>query len=288
MSEEDIFGSDLLSVVAHDLKSPISAVRGYLELLPQAGSLNEVQAKYCARAVAGLDRMEGLITAMLEMSRLEKGEALQYADCDLGIIARSAVDLVEGQARQSGITIHVQIDPGLSLVHGDRRLLGQVINNLLTNAIKYNREQGSIWIVVSNQPDFVRVDIRDNGVGIPEEDQPHIFNQFFRAGNSAKTRASGSGLGLAIVKAIIDKHQGYVWVSSVEEEGSTFSFTVPRKGRQSEGVDMVGAHARQVGEGSDTQDRIIHEASIEESDDIDDNTQESRGSREVDSSSDAV
>lgn len=288
MTDNDIFGSDLLAVVAHDLKSPISAVRGYIELIQQAGALNEVQLKYCGRALAGLERMENLITALLDMARLEKGEALEFADCNLGAIALSAVDLVESLLEQRGITISVQVDDDLSIVRGDRRLLGQVMNNLLTNAIKYNREGGAIAVQVSNQPDFVRVDISDNGVGIPETDQPFVFDQFFRAGNSAQTRASGSGLGLAIVKAIIQKHHGYIWVKSVEGEGSVFSFTIPRKDQLSEGSDEVDVVMHNSGEGSDVRHRTYDEASIEEVDDIDDNTQEARGSKEIDSSSDVV
>lgn len=288
MNGDDILGSDLLAVVAHDLKAPISAVRGYIELIQRAGDLNPLQLKYCDRAMGGLERMEGLINALLEMARLEQGEALKYEDCNLETIIRSAVDLVESLAEQKAVAIHVSLDDDLDVVRGDRGLLGQVFNNLLTNAIKYNRNGGSIQVTASNQSDFVRIDVRDDGVGIPESDQPHVFELFFRAGNSAKTRAAGSGLGLAIAKAIIQKHEGYIWVNSVEGEGSTFSFTIPRKGRLNEGADTLDESARDIGESSDNHRHSYHEASIEEPDGIDDNTQESRGSKEIDSSSDAV
>lgn len=288
MAHDDVFGSDLLAVVAHELKSPISAVRGYIELVGQAGELNEIQTRYCGRALAGLERMEDLIASMLEMARLEKGSKLDFTDCDLGIIMRSALDLVETLAQQRGVTFQVNIEHDLGIVRGDQRLLGQVMTNLLTNAIKYNREKGTVWVNVINQPDFVQVDVRDNGVGIPEDDQPHVFDAFFRAGNSAQTRASGSGLGLAIVRTVIHQHQGYIWVKSAEGEGSIFSFTIPRKDRRREGADIIDEIESSTGEGSDQRQRSEHELSIEEADDVDDNTQEARGQKEIDSSSDVV
>jgi two-component system phosphate regulon sensor histidine kinase PhoR len=288
MAKDDVFSSDLLAVAAHELKAPINAVMGYLELVEQAGEMNEMQLRYCGRAMMALERMEEMITAMLEMSRLEKGASLVVDDCDLGVIVRSAVDLVEPVAQRRGVTFYVQADDDLGIVSGDRRLLGQVMSNLLTNAVKYNQENGTVWVTVTNQPEFVQVDVRDNGLGIPEKDQPHVFDVFFRAANSAQARASGSGLGLAIVRTVIHRHQGYIWLKSVEGEGSLFSFTIPRKDRRREGIDLVGEAERSSGEGSDLRQRGDYEMSIEEADDVDDNTQESRGQKEIDSSSDVV
>jgi signal transduction histidine kinase len=287
MDVDNLFEDDLLMVVAHELKSPISAVRGYIELMQQAGALNEAQSLYSARALDGLERMEQLVLALLELGRLERGDTLTFEDCDLGAIATSAVELVENMARKRGVHIHTQIDPALSLVLGDRYLLGHAISNLLVNAIKYNRENGTVWLTVTNQPDFVRVDVRDTGVGIPQADHGRVFDRFFRAANSAKTRASGSGLGLTIVRTVIQKHQGYIWLKSVEGEGSTFSFTIPRKDQRAEGGDAVSSMVT-TGEGYDVRHRGYHESSLEDIDDVDDNSQEARGSKEIDSSSDEV
>jgi two-component system phosphate regulon sensor histidine kinase PhoR len=288
MANDDVFGSDLLAVAAHEMKAPISAVRGYIELVEQVGELNDMQLRYCNRALDALERMEEMIASMLEMARLEKGGKLEFADCDLGAIMRSAVDLVEPAAQRRGVAVNLTVDDDLGLVSGDRRLLGQVVSNLLTNAVKYNQENGTIWVTVSNQPEFVQVDVRDNGLGIPDKDQPYVFDAFFRAGNSAKTRASGSGLGLAIVRAVIHRHQGYIWLKSAEGQGSTFSFTIPRKDRRREGIDLISEAESSSGEGSDLRHRGEYEPSIEEADDVDDNTQESRGHKEIDSSSDVV
>ena len=285
MTESDILGDDLLSVAAHDLKGPIGAVRGYIELMRQAGSLNETQMRFYDRAMDGLKRMEGLIADLLEFAALEKEGAVTFTECDLKAIVRSVVDLVQGLAEQRQITISVTMDDDLAPVTGDQRLLEHVLNNLLTNAIKYNHDQGQVWVQVTNQPDFVRVDVGDNGMGIPGKDQPFVFDRFFRAANSAQSRMGGSGLGLTIVKAIIQKHQGYIWLKSTEGEGSVFSFTIPRKDRLDEGLEVAGRASR---ESSDVHSQRYHDLSIEEADDIDDNMQEARDSQEIDSSSDVV
>ena len=288
MSDNDLFDLDLVTVVAHDLKSPISAVRGNIELIAQAGSLNESQKHFYDRAMDGLERMETLVASLLEFAALEKDGDLDFSDCDLGMITRGSLDLVESLAEKRQISIVTEIDDDVDMISGDRRLLGQVLSNLLTNAIKYNHEGGRIWVTVANQPDFVRVDVQDNGVGIPEKDQPLVFDRFFRAANSAQTHSAGSGLGLAIVKAIVQKHQGYIWLKSRVGEGSTFSFTMPRKNRMTDSDDRIDEAVAHVGEGNDFRQRSYDEGSIEESDDIDDNTQESRDSNEIDSSNDVV
>ena len=286
MTQDDLSAEDLLAIAAHDLKSPIGAVRGYIELVQQLGELNDRQVHFCGRALAGLERMEGLILSLLDLSRLGSEFRLDLLDCDLGKLAANSLDLIEAEAQERDIAITVQVDDNLGLVQGDPRLLGQVLVNLLTNAIKYNRDGGTIGVTVSNQPEFVRVDVQDNGVGIPEVDQPQVFDRFFRAQNSARTKATGNGLGLSIVKMIVEKHQGYIWFNSVEGEGSTFSFTLPRKGHWHDGGDTDAEADWDAGEGNDSHRQTYHELSIEDHDDVDDNTQEASGSADTDSASD--
>ena len=284
----DFISKDLLADVVHDLKSPLSAVRGYIDLVQQSGPLTDDQERYCDRAFMGLDRMEALIVSILDIVRLEDDVALDFKDCHLDSIITSTVDLVSNLAGKREIVIDIQIEDDLALIRGDKQLLGRAFNNLLTNAIKYNCDGGEIFVTVANQPDFLRVDVRDTGVGIPEQDQEQVFDRFFRASNSAQTRASGSGLGLAIVKAIIQKHGGYIWLQSVEGEGTTFSFTLPRKDKLNGNPDHQQEYVPDIGEGLDSRYLSYDELSIEEADDVDDNTQEARGSSEIDSSNDVV
>lgn len=288
MMTDDFISKDLLADVVHDLKSPLSAVRGYIDLVQQTGPLTEDQEKYCDRAMMGLDRMEVLINSILDIVRLENGGTLAFADCRLDAIIRNGVELVSHLAQKRGISFHVQIEDGLALIEGDQQLLGRAMNNLLTNAVKYNCDGGEIIITAANQPDFLRVDVRDTGVGIPEQDQPYVFDRFYRASNSAQSMANGSGLGLAIVKAIVQKHGGYIWLQSDLGEGTTFSFTLPRKDKRQQHMENPAEQLPIMGEGSDAHYMAYDEHSIEEVDDVDDNTQESRGSSEIDSSSDVV
>ncbi len=184
--------------------------------------------------------------------------------------------------------MEAEIEAQEAVVFGDKRLLGQVISNLLTNAIKYNRDQGRVLVKLQVQPDLVRVDVQDTGFGIPEEDQPHIFERFYRASNPATRQTSGSGLGLTIVKSIIERHSGYLWFESVENEGSRFSFTLPRTRQLSEGADRVVNEGAENGEGRDLRQPLPPEMSIEDHDDVDDNTQEATPLSDTDSSSDEL
>jgi signal transduction histidine kinase len=283
MTDDKLFNDqDLLAIVAHDLKTPITAVRGYIELIERMGELNDKQRHFCQRALLGLDRMENLITSVLDFARLEGDVQMHFVDCDLRPIIQNAVDLLEQAAAIRDITFHVELVPKLSLVIGDPQWLGEVMNNLLSNAIKYNRQGGEVWVNAAHQPGFVRISVRDTGEGIAAEDQGRVFERFFRT-RSARGQAEGSGLGLTIVQAVIEKHGGQIWVESVPGEGSTFTFTVPRKPRT--GKLSAGENQR------DTSSRERHphgEAHIEASDAVNDDAQEASGTSFMDSASELV
>lgn len=280
--------TDLVGMVAHDLKTPISAVRGYIELIQHAGELNEQQRLYCERALGGLDRMELLIAALLDINQIEGETQMNWQHCQLTPIIGGAVDLLETLANQRGIALHVDVDAHLEAVRGDPQRLSQVIHNLLSNAIKYNREGGAVWISAASEPGFVRVSVRDTGIGIAPEDQPHVFDRFFRAAQKTRKPIEGTGLGLSIVRMIIDKHGGYIWVESTPGEGSTFSFTLPKPARTRDGHDRMMEESRH----GESYERSHHagriEVPIEEPDAVDDNLQESNGAVENDSASDLV
>lgn len=274
---------DLLAIVAHDLKTPITAVRGYIELIERTGELNDKQKHFCERALMGLDRMENLITSVLDFARLEGDVEMHFTECDLRQIIENAADLLEQSALRREIVLRIDITPKLGHVTGDPQWLGEVMNNLLSNAIKYNRQGGEVSVKVALQPGFVRVSVRDTGEGISLEDQKRVFDRFFRT-RSAKGQAEGSGLGLTIVRAVIEKHGGQTWVESAPGEGSTFNFTLPRRGRtprqQTTGENQSDSASR---------DRHLHsETTIEASDAVDDDSQEAHGASFMDSASELV
>ena len=233
-SHEDDYYTDLISVVAHDLKTPISAVKGFIDLVQQAGPLNERQQHFSDRALASLDRMEHLIADLLEYTRINRGMKMEPIECDVRGLVADAVELVEELAARREVTIHVHDKSGSLMVMADVRLLSEVLNNLIGNAVKYNRDGGKVDVTVSHDDDNVRVDVRDTGIGIAPDDVPHVFERFFRAKGDSASRVEGSGLGLAIAESVIRQHGGRIWAESVEGEGSTFSFTLPVQGKPSD------------------------------------------------------
>ncbi|MBC7871556.1 MAG: HAMP domain-containing histidine kinase [Chitinophagaceae bacterium] len=229
MTDQD-FDAELINIVAHDLKTPVSAAKGFIDLVQQLGPLNERQLHFSQRALAALDRMEQLIGDLLDFARLEGGVTLKASNCDVSALISDAVDLMEDVAGRRGIKIHIEGVTQKAVVKGDSRLLGQVINNLISNAIKYNRENGRVEIILDRNEDKLRVDIRDTGIGIPPEDIPRVFERFFRSQLGTEAKIEGTGLGLAITRSILQMHGGQIWVESLVGEGSTFSFTLPAKG----------------------------------------------------------
>jgi signal transduction histidine kinase len=198
-------------------------------------------------------------------------------------MVEESVDFLAEQAAQRGIEIRVDVDRRLKPLQADARLLSHVINNLLSNAVKYNQDGGIVWITVSDEANFVQVDVRDTGIGIRVEDQERIFERFYRAQLEKKIRVEGSGLGLAIARTIVEKHRGRIWVESKPGVGSTFSFTLPRQEAADAQIPTEKAASERPPHGFD----LRHGASPSEyMDDVDDNLQEAREINESDSRSD--
>jgi signal transduction histidine kinase len=228
--------NDLLGDVAHDLKTPISAVKGFIELMQHTGPLNERQLHFSERALAGLQHMEQLVTRLLELAWIDADRPLDTHETDLGELISAAVDMLEDQATRRQVTIEVKIDPKLGMIQAEERRLEQVLMNLLSNAVKYNREGGKVWVTALGKRKEVQVSVRDTGRGIPPERQQAVFERFVRAQTSKEHKVEGTGLGLSIVKAVVEKHGGRIWLESVVDEGSSFIFVLPRRPPKSEHV----------------------------------------------------
>lgn len=219
---------DLLNTFAHDLKTPLGAVRNFMDLVEQNGELNDKQQYYLRRADDAVDRMLRLINELLEYSRVGAAPKLTLAEVYLDRLIEDNIILLEGLAAQKRLRIHLDIALDVSPVEGDARMLNNVITNLLTNAIKYNKLDGEIFIGLGNDANMVRVTVRDTGIGIAEADLQRIFDRFYRAKTRTSEKIEGTGLGLAIVKTVIQRHGGQVQASSSVGVGSTFTFTLPR------------------------------------------------------------
>jgi len=209
---------------AHELRTPVSVVLTQTQTALQrernAPEYRET-VEACQRSA---QRMRRLIESLLELARLDAGqEQMKRLKFDLSQTARDCVELVRPLATARGVTIHGDLPPVEG--HGDAERLAQVITNLLTNAIQYNRANGEVRIGLKSQGGMVLLAVSDTGPGIPGEDLPHIFKRFYRADPS---RSSGqTGLGLAISKAIVEAHGGTIEVSSRPGAGTTFTIRLP-------------------------------------------------------------
>lgn len=222
------FSEELISIVAHELKTPVGVAKSFIDLIDKVGELNDHQQHYVDRALLALLRMEELIHNLLDFARLESGVPLDLETFNLAVTIRTQVELLEEIAAQRNITF--KVDEAISdlPIEGDEALLTQVVSNLLSNAVKYNRDGGTVRVTVEKKQTVIHIDVTDTGLGIPLKDQPRIFERFYRANDVKQQKISGTGLGLAITERIIQLHGGHIRVESTPGEGSTFSFTLPK------------------------------------------------------------
>jgi signal transduction histidine kinase len=248
---------NLIATVVHELKTPIAAVRGFIELVEQVGPLTPTQTHYLERATGGLRRMELLIASLLEMARLDTDVTLDLKECDLQALIEDAVEIIQGVAHKRSIQIEYHVEDSARYVMADSGLLRQVITNLIGNAVKYNRSEGKVAVSARVEDESVRVDVRDTGIGIAADDLERVFEPFTRARTGE--RIEGSGLGLWIAETVVQKHGGRIWVQSVPGEGSMFSFTLPLQTAAREVSDSVEDSKQETASGlsADAPDELI-------------------------------
>jgi len=218
---------ELIRVLVHELKAPLSAVEGYLtSILDGVVSDEQTRRHVVTRSIARIQGMRQLILDLLDVTRLEAGmKARVFSTVQLGELARECMDALRPQVEAKHLTMDIVSEPNLEFV-AVRAEIEIVLNNLLTNAIKYNREGGSVHVSLGRHEDAFEISVRDTGFGLSHEDAAKLFNDFVRIKN-AKTRGiEGSGLGLATVKRIAELYHGDASVSSELDKGSTFTVTL--------------------------------------------------------------
>ncbi len=236
--EEQELQKTFISVVSHELKTPVSIIKGYAGTLrrPEARWSREVQDEYLAVIEEEADGLAELIDRLLEASRLQSGTfKLERGEVYLPRLAAVVAERLGAQSQNH--TLKVDFPESFPLLQGDERRLTQVLNNLVSNAIKYSPDGGRIDIVGRAYPDYVTVSVRDEGIGIPEYEKPRIFAKFSRLDNALSRKTEGTGLGLFLTRAIIEAHGGRIWFESnhpgqvVGEppNGTTFIFSLPLK-----------------------------------------------------------
>jgi two-component system NtrC family sensor kinase len=226
LKELDRIKSEFVTTVSHDLRSPLTAILGYVELIARAGQLNEAQAEFMRRVQLSVEQITNLVTDLLDLGRIEAGLDTAKERTPIAVLARYAIENLRTNAQTRGIQLEIDLPDDLPLIYGAPIRLRQMIGNLLENAIKYTSPGGLVRIEAEREGAQVILRVIDTGPGIPAIDQPFLFDKFFRS-QSTSDESPGTGLGLSIVKSIVDNHSGRIWVDSKMGEGSTFTVVLP-------------------------------------------------------------
>lgn len=226
----DRMKSDFISIVAHQLRTPLSAVKWAVGMVldEDAGKINIEQENFLRKGYESNQRMISLVNDMLNVSRIEEGRyGFVFAKLSFQEILNDVVSSVEGLVAKKHLKISLAKPEKLPELYLDKEKMGLAFQNILDNAIKYTSDYGEIKISLGITDNYLEVSVQDSGIGIPDIDKSRIFSKFFRSTNVVKMETEGSGLGLFIVKNIIEKHGGKIALSSVEGQGTEVMFTLP-------------------------------------------------------------
>ncbi len=231
--------SEFVSLVAHELKNPMTSIKGYTELLlgGKVGPINEMQTNFLNTIRSNVERMSTLVSDLNDISKIEAGRLrLEFRAVDLNDVLDEVLRSTRRQIEEKRQVVNVHLPEYLPPIWADRTRLAQILVNLVSNANKYTPEEGQIVIgaeATSNRWDVdgadqvVHVWVKDNGIGISPEDQPKIFQKFFRSEDYKAREAPGTGLGLSITKSLVEMQGGRIWFESEFRKGTTFHFTIP-------------------------------------------------------------
>jgi two-component system phosphate regulon sensor histidine kinase PhoR len=226
--ELDTLKSEFVATVSHDLRYPLTTMRGYATMLEMVGELNEQQAGYVRKILSSVDGMNQLVTSLLDIGRIDAGVDLQLEMVPVQEVVERVVGALQLQASQKQVVISSDISQhAIPLIEADYALLQQALHNLVENAVIYTEPRGKVSVRVEPDKDQMVFTVCDTGIGIAPVDLPRIFEKFYRGGQKEAKKRQGTGLGLAIVKSIADRHKGRVWVESQLGKGSAFHLAIP-------------------------------------------------------------
>jgi two-component system NtrC family sensor kinase len=222
----DRIKSEFVSTVSHDLRSPLTAVLGYVELIERAGPVNDLQKEFVRRVQGSVHNITHLVDDLVNLGRVEAGMDTRNENLQIDRIIRYSADGFKKQITDKDQKLVLELPENLPPILGHPVQIRQAVDHLLENAVHYTRMGGTITINACTEENQIIVRFEDTGIGINAQDIPYIFDKFYRASN-ASAEAAGTGLGLAIVRSVVDNHQGRIWVDSHLGQGSTFSIVLP-------------------------------------------------------------
>ncbi len=236
--------TDFLSTVSHDMRTPLTFMKGYLDMLGMVGPLSEKQELFVSKIAAGFLQMSDMVEKILKAGRLDPVTGtyrLEREPCDLVEVFNEVVNSLAGPAREKGLEFTHHVDESIPVLNVDRDLISSAFTNLVENAIKYTPEGGRVEVALEVRDGEVVFRVTDNGYGISPADQRKLFRRNVRIHRKEWKRIKGSGLGLFIVRNVAQRHGGDTWVESEEGKGSTFYFTIPL-----DGANLIGGNVRKA------------------------------------------
>jgi two-component system, OmpR family, phosphate regulon sensor histidine kinase PhoR len=226
----ELIKSQFVSMVAHELKTPLAAVQGFINIIldDSLGLDREKEKEYLTRSTIRLRSLTDLVNDLLDISRMElKTKQREIEDVQIKDLLKNTLQFLEFELKKKGVTVDTNIQEDLPTIKADLNEITRLFTNLISNAIKYNKENGSIFIIVHQENNYVCIKIRDTGIGMKLEEKDRLFNEFYRAKNEKTRGISGTGLGLSIVKKIVESYFGKIEVESVFGFGTTFTIQLP-------------------------------------------------------------
>jgi len=224
--------SEFLANMSHELRTPLNAIIGFSEVLLERmfGELNPKQEEYLQDIMTSGRHLLSLINDILDLSKVEAGRMeLEPSAFDLPAALEGCLTLVRERATRHGITLGLTVDERLGQIVADERKVRQVVLNLLSNAVKFTPEGGRVAVGAARADGSVEVSVSDTGIGIAQDEQEAIFEEFRQAGSDYTRKREGTGLGLALSRKFVELHGGRIWVKSEVGKGSTFTFTLPER-----------------------------------------------------------
>lgn len=226
-----------ISTASHQLRTPLTTMRWFSEMLldGDAGELKPEQTNFMKRVYENTTRLIDLVNLLLQIARVESNRLkINPAPAELRAITESIAGALKVDLEKRGQAVKITTDPEhLPQIPMDHEILSNVIQNLISNASRYSPDKAEIFVNIIQDKDEIHYSIKDQGIGIPKDQQAKIFEKFFRATNASKKIPEGSGLGLSLVKSLVKQWNGKIWFETEENKGTTFHFTIPLKGMQS-------------------------------------------------------
>lgn len=230
LKEKDRLKSEYVLRVSHDIKEDLAAIQGCLEPVARGitGELNPKQFDLIKRAVHRTSKLVFFVKALLETTRIKLNSEIKMDYFSFEDMAREAISSISSRAKDKNISINFFIEPTINRIRASKEYIQETIANLLANSVKYTPSNGKIDINVMDKGSRILIKIADNGIGIPKDELPRIFEEFYRARNAKEVEKDGTGLGLSMAKQVIEIHNGRIWVESEEGKGSVFNITLPK------------------------------------------------------------